>query len=74
MIDNIMQQKAPVRPIIFFEPVAGRPYWGGLFDWFKREAMDIGLLRQSDIPFVHIVESVDEMVSLIKAQMSQNKV
>lgn len=70
VMDNIMQKKAPVRPIIFFEPVAERPYWGGLFDWFKREAMDIGLLRESDIPFVHIVNTVDELVAIVKTQMT----
>ncbi|MBA4078218.1 MAG: hypothetical protein C0508_24540 [Cyanobacteria bacterium PR.023] len=67
MIDNIMQKKAPVRPIIFFEPVADKPYWQGLFDWLKNVVMAVGLLKAEDIPFVHIVRSVDELVAVIKS-------
>jgi len=67
MIDNIMQKKAEVRPIIFFEPVADKPYWQGLFDWLNNVVMAAGLLKVEDIPFVHIVRSVDELVAVIKA-------
>ncbi|CAN5187912.1 TIGR00730 family Rossman fold protein [soil metagenome] len=67
MIDNIMQKKAAVRPIIFFEPVVDKPYWQGLFDWLNNVVMTAGLLKVEDIPFVHIVRSVDELVSVIKA-------
>lgn len=67
MIDNIMQKKSPVRPIIFFEPVPDKPYWQGLFDWLNNVVMAAGLLKAEDIPFVHIVRSVDELVAVIKS-------
>lgn len=66
MIDNIMQKKAPRRPVIFFEPVPERPYWGGLYDWLKKEAMDLGLLRAEEISFVHLATSVEELVEIVK--------
>lgn len=71
MIDNIMQKKAPVRPIIFFEPLADAPYWDGLFAWLHNTVIKAGLLRLEELHFVHIVKSVDELVALIRKEKAQ---
>jgi uncharacterized protein (TIGR00730 family) len=69
-LDNIMQSKAPERPLIFFEPDASRPYWTGFVAWLKACAVANGMLRQSDLDRIKIVTTVQDLVAEIAAHMA----
>lgn len=66
VIDHIMQKKAPVRPIIFFEPDSENPFWQGFFQWLQDTVMTKGLLKAEEIHFVKIARSVDELVGFVQ--------
>lgn len=68
VMDHIMQKKADSRPVIFFEPDPERPYWAGFFAWLRGTVMAFGLLKESELSFVKIAHSKDELVAMIKAQ------
>lgn len=69
VIDNIMQKKAPPRPIVFFEPDEKRPFWAPFFAWLEQTVMANGLLKKSEIGFVHIARSKEELVSIIQKEL-----
>ena len=72
-IDHIMQKKAPVRPIIFFEPDADNPFWHGFFQWLNDTVIKNGLLKAEEIHFVKIARSVDELVGFIQEAKTKSK-
>lgn len=50
-------------PIILF----GRDYWSGLLDWLRGSVLELGCLAAEDLDMFQVVDSPDEVVSLIMA-------
>jgi predicted Rossmann-fold nucleotide-binding protein len=46
--------------------LVGSDYWGGLIDWLKDRMMDMGFISESDLNFLQVVDTADEVVSIVK--------
>jgi uncharacterized protein (TIGR00730 family) len=50
------------RPLIFW----GSEMWGDLVNWMKQKQLNNGLVSESDFGFIHIVDTTEEVVQIIK--------
>ncbi len=52
----------PARPII----LVGTDMWSGFLDWLRKEPLQRGLLDQTDLDRLVVVDSVEQVVELLK--------
>ncbi|MDR2337407.1 MAG: LOG family protein [Deltaproteobacteria bacterium] len=57
------------RPFIFW----GSEMWGDLIDWMKKRQLANGLVSGSDFSFIHIVDTAEEVVQIIKEHYDKFK-
>ena len=62
-ITLIQTNKIGKFPII----LVGTDFWSGLIDWIKTTMLDAGNVSATDLDLIHIVDTEDEVVSLIDA-------
>ena len=62
-ITLIQTRKIARFPII----LVGSDYWGGLIDWIKNTMVSWGTISPEDLDLIHLVDSADEVVSIIDA-------
>ncbi len=44
----------------------GKDLWGGFLDWMKEGPMKQQLMNESDFDFINLVDSVDEVLEILK--------
>lgn len=49
-------------PVVLF----GREFWGGLFDWLRKQPLREGMVEESDFELVHLTDDPDELVRVIQ--------
>lgn len=59
----------PTRPVILI----GTDMWSGLLEWLKKEPLARGLLDQSDLNRLTIVDTVEEAIALVKPGLQEFK-
>ncbi len=43
----------------------GRTYWGGLVDWLREAAVEMGTISPGDVDLVHMTDDVEEAVEIL---------
>jgi hypothetical protein len=46
--------------------LVGKDYWCGLVDWIKNRMLGSGYINKSDMNFLQVVDTADEVLSIIK--------
>jgi len=46
--------------------LVGRDYWGGLVNWIGDRMLEVGYINKSDMNFLQVVDTADEVLSVIK--------
>ncbi|MEP7159793.1 MAG: TIGR00730 family Rossman fold protein [Dermatophilaceae bacterium] len=49
----------------------GRTYWGGLVDWLREAAVEMGTISPGDVDLVHVTDDVEEAAEIIEAATRQ---
>jgi len=56
-------------PVVLF----GRAFWGGLFDWMRKEPLREGMVSEADLGLFHLTDSVDEVVDVIQRDYARRQ-
>jgi len=49
-------------------------YWGGLVDWIKARMLESGYISESDMSYLHVVDTADEVVETIKRFLEMSRI
>jgi hypothetical protein len=49
-------------PVVLF----GTSFWGGLFEWIRKDPLREGMISPSDLELFRVTDSVDEVVELVQ--------
>lgn len=68
-ITLVQTKKSSLYPII----LVGVDYWKGLVEWIKDKLLAEGMISPEDIDLLHLVDSPDEVVEVVKEFYKKNK-
>ena len=57
----VQTEKIKKIPII----LVNQSFWGGLFDWIKNTLLDQGMIGETDLDLIHLVDTPEEVIQLI---------
>jgi uncharacterized protein (TIGR00730 family) len=58
----VQTKKVTKFPVVLF----GRSYWGGLYDWLARTALESGKVNERDLALLHLTDDIDEAVGVVE--------
>lgn len=61
-ITLVQTMKIEKTPIILVDT----PYWSGLMDWIKSKLLTAGMIDVSDLNFIHLVDTPEEVMRIIQ--------
>lgn len=48
-------------------------YWGGLIDWIKKTMLERGFVAKSDINYLQVVDTADEVITIVRQFLDTNR-
>lgn len=51
--------------------LVGKDFWGGLVDWIKGTLLEAGNISPKDIDLIHVVDTSDEVISILNSFYKQ---
>lgn len=63
-LNLMMTKKVPTFPLV----ALGKSYWSGLISWMHSEIVGHGLMNPEELDTIHVVDTVDEAITLFKSQ------
>jgi hypothetical protein len=56
-------------PVVLY----GTGFWGGLFEWLRKQPLAEGMISDEDLGLVHLTDRVDELVELVEREYARRQ-
>jgi uncharacterized protein (TIGR00730 family) len=65
-----LMQTDKKKPMPIF--LANSAYWSGLLDWIKNTMLDEGMISETDLDFIQVIDSADEVTQKLKLHLKDS--